>query len=131
MTNAFKYVIKNGIELSSNYPYVAKIQTCKKNGGAFKILSYTSYSTQSGLIGALGKGPVSVAVDATNWSPYSSGVFSNCGTSLNHGVLLVAIVSNNWVIKNSWGTGWGASGYITLAAGNTCGIWNMASLPAK
>jgi C1A family cysteine protease len=36
-----------------------------------------------------------------------SGVFSNCGASLDHGVTLVAFDSTQWVIKNSWGPSWG------------------------
>jgi len=41
------------------------------------------------LYNALKINPVSVAVDATNWQFYDSGVFSNCDTNLDHGVLLV------------------------------------------
>lgn len=78
---------------------------------------------------ALSKQPVSVAVDATNWSLYSKGVFSNCGNSLNHGVLLVAIEDGVWTIKNSWGPNWGQKGFIQLAAGNTCGVADVASYP--
>jgi C1A family cysteine protease len=64
-----------------------------------------------------------VAVDATNWSRYSGGVFSNCGTSLNHAVLGVGFDSTgNWKIRNSWGTSWGEKGFIRLAPGNTCGV---------
>jgi len=56
---------------------------------------------------------------------YSSGVFSNCGTSLDHGVLLTAISADGtWTIKNSWGTSWGESGFIRLKSGNTCGLAN-------
>jgi hypothetical protein len=36
--------------------------------------------------------PLSVTVDAQNWSKYQSGVFDNCGRSLNHAVLLVGII---------------------------------------
>lgn len=66
--------------------------------------------------------PLSVTVDASNWSSYRSGVFNNCGTSINHAVLLVGLQSNEWKIKNSWGTSWGEGGYIRLASGNTCGV---------
>jgi C1A family cysteine protease len=69
-----------------------------------------------------------VTVDATNWSPYKSGVFSNCGASINHAVLLVGVAGGAWKIKNSWGTGWGESGYIRLAGGNTCGVCAYAGV---
>jgi len=75
--------------------------------------------------------PVSVAVDATNWSAYKTGVFSNCKTSLNHGVLLVGLTDQHWKIKNSWGVTWGEQGFMRLARGNTCGVCNKASYPNK
>jgi C1A family cysteine protease len=62
---------------------------------------------------ALSTGPVSVAVDGTNWSPYKTGIFNNCATNLNHAVLLVGCNSSGvWKIKNSWGTSWGQLGYM-------------------
>ena len=75
--------------------------------------------------------PVSVCVDAANWSLYKSGVFSDCDIiDMNHAVLLAGIRSDDaWIVKNSWGASWGSSGYITLAAGNTCGIAVHAILP--
>jgi len=52
--------------------------------------------------------PISVTVDASNWSSYRSGIFNNCGAGINHAVLLVGVGSDSsWKIKNSWGTGWG------------------------
>ena len=66
--------------------------------------------------------PIGVGVDAQGWGAYKSGIFSNCGTALNHAVQLVGVSSTYWKIKNSWGAGWGESGYIRLALGNTCGL---------
>jgi C1A family cysteine protease len=75
-----------------------------------------------GLINALNQQPIGVSVDANNWSKYASGIFTNCGTSLDHNVLLVGVTDTYWKIKNSWGTSWGEKGYIRIAGGNTCGI---------
>ena len=70
------------------------------------------------------KSPVAAAVDASDWSPYVSGVFSCNGTpQQNHAILVVGYdVNGNYIIKNSWGTNWGNNGYITLSKDNDCGI---------
>ncbi len=127
-SNALKYVQANGITSQSAYPYVGRDQACKTQGGSFKIGGQTSYGGCSGLSSGINSHPISVTVDATNWSRYSSGVFSNCAASINHAVLLVGVVGGNWKIKNSWGTGWGEQGFIRLAAGNTCGLCAYAGV---
>ena len=78
-------------------------------------------------------GPVSVAIDASNaWSFYDGGIFSgDCSSDpddATHAVLVTGYDSNYWIVKNSWGTGWGEEGYIRMARGNnTCGLANSAS----
>lgn len=131
MDNAFKYVKDHGIVHESEYPYKAVKQACSTNSGPFKISGFTDIKSCTDLANALQQRPIAIAVDATNWSRYSSGVFNNCKTSLNHGVLLVGTNSGNWVVKNSWGASWGENGYIRLATGNTCGLCNVASYPNK
>jgi C1A family cysteine protease len=131
MDNAFKFVKDHGITNEDAYPYKAVKQTCKTNSGDFKITGFTDIKNCNDLANALVGRPISIAVDATNWSPYKSGVFSNCKTSLNHGVLLVGTDGDNWVVKNSWGASWGEKGFIRLAKGNTCGLCNVASYPTK
>jgi C1A family cysteine protease len=46
-----------------------------------------------------------------------------CGSALDHGVLLAGYTDKYWLVKNSWGKTWGESGYIRLnGAKDTCGL---------
>ena len=131
-SSALKYIQAKGIATGSSYPYTAKNGQCKTQGGTFKISGYSSFSGCSGLISGINSSPISVTVDANKWSSYKSGIFSNCGTSIDHAVLLVGVdASSNWKIKNSWGTSWGESGYIRLAKGDTCGVCRNAGVVPK
>jgi len=51
--------------------------------------------------------PIAVTVDASNWASYSSGIFNNCKTTINHMVLLTGLADEGWIVKNSWGANWG------------------------
>lgn len=131
MDDAFQYVQANGITTEDAYPYTAVDGTCQTQGGAFKNGGYQDVpqGDVDQLAAAVNGRPVSIAVDAENWQMYSSGVFSDCNDSLDHGVLLVGYSSDYWIVKNSWAESWGENGYIRLARGNTCGLANSASYP--
>ena len=121
------YVKDKGLTTQAAYPYVGTVQTCKVATGSFKISSYSNTTGCSGIATALRKSPLSIAADASNWKPYRSGIFSNCGPNVTHDVLLVAQTTTYWKIKNSWGLSWGEYGYIRLALDNTCGICGITA----
>lgn len=129
MDSAFQYVRDHGLTSTDKYPYVAMNQACKIDNGPWKISSFVDTPGCDNLLNALSGRPISVAVDASVWGQYRAGVLGNCGTAVNHGVLLVGATDDYWKIKNSWGTGWGESGFIRLARGNTCAICSYPSYP--
>jgi C1A family cysteine protease len=134
MDNAFKYAEKTALALEVDYPTSAKNGKCKTVAGTVKVTGYSDIAkSETALAAALAKQPVSIAVDATSWQSYRGGLYSGCSSriSLDHGVLLVGSTgTTEWKVKNSWGTGWGESGFIRLVQGkNECGLTNSASVP--
>uniref|UniRef100_A0A0D3DJ49 Peptidase C1A papain C-terminal domain-containing protein n=1 Tax=Brassica oleracea var. oleracea TaxID=109376 RepID=A0A0D3DJ49_BRAOL len=79
---------------------------------------------EASLQAATAQQPVSVGIDADGFifQLYSSGVFT-CfyGNHLNHGVTIVGYGEEDgqkyWIVKNSWGTGWGEQGYVRMERG--------------
>lgn len=146
MNNAFKYVKANhGIDTEKSYPYEAEDDRCRynpKNSGATdtgykNIHTGDEKALQSAVATA---GPISVGIDASQLSFqfYSDGIYyePECDSvNLDHGVLAVGYDSDKgkdyWIVKNSWGKGWGQEGYIYMARNreNNCGIATMASYP--
>lgn len=60
-------------------------------------------------------GPITAAVSSEGWERYASGVYRcNSRTSVDHAVLIVGYTPDYWIIKNSWGTAFGESGYIRV-----------------
>jgi hypothetical protein len=120
--------LNGGACSEADYPYTARGGVCKKTCKAVvKPNKSAKGTTEPALAAALEKWPVGVAVDASGgFQSYHSGIFSGpCGTQLNHAILAVGYVTagNYWIVKNSWGTTWGASGYINMVKGkNLCGI---------
>jgi len=129
MNQAFAYIRDKKITTTDKYPDTARDEACKGGKGEWSLKSFVDVAGCDNLINALSARPVSVAVDASVWSGYKSGVLSNCGTAVNHGVLLVGATDAFWRIKNSWGAAWGEMGFIRLGRGNTCAVCSYPSYP--
>lgn len=144
MDQAFQYIISNnGICTEASYPYTATgPNTCQSCQSVATISSYVDVTAgdENALLAAVNIGPVSVAIEADQqcFQFYSGGILSDtgCGMQLDHGVLAVGYGSDPttntpyWIVKNSWGTSWGESGYVRLIRGqNECGIAQEASYP--
>ncbi|XP_064122849.1 digestive cysteine proteinase 2-like [Macrobrachium nipponense] len=127
-----------GITTEAEYPYEAVDRSCRFDPStvAVTVTGYINipYADEVSLASAVhDQGPTSVAIDAGHFSFqfYSSGVYyePNCDPDMiNHAVLAVGYGtesgSDYWIIKNSWGTGWGMDGYMKLTrnGGNHCGV---------
>ncbi|VDN52747.1 unnamed protein product [Dracunculus medinensis] len=147
MDNAFEYIKENkGIDTEVSYPYEGVEGKCrfkKKSIGATDVgFTDVPSGNEHALKEAVATvGPISVAIDASQLSfqAYKTGVYydKNCSSeALDHGVLVVGYGTDKkhgdyWIVKNSWGTGWGMDGYVLMARNrkNHCGIATAASYP--
>ncbi|XP_062337547.1 procathepsin L-like [Osmerus eperlanus] len=140
----FQYIKDHGILSESKYTYTAMEGKCKNQRvkrdvwckGLKKVppkneksMKYTLYTV----------GPLAVSLNASSIHLYKCGVFyePKCSTKTNHAVLIVGYGKQRhargrkyWIVKNSWGPGWGQRGYILIARGNNqCGIASRAMYP--
>lgn len=145
MSYAYSYIHgAGGLETEQSYPYRGKDMSCsfdkQKAVANLNGFQYIIRGLESDLTDAVAHiGPVAASVMATeNFKSYHGGVFVDptCNTyDLNHGVLVVGFGEAAglpfYILKNSWGTKFGESGYMRMARGhnNMCGIASLASFP--
>jgi len=149
--NAFYDIISwGGLETESMYPYNGyPSPSCLKAGKQMApIKNYTCLSNAQGPADegqmaayCQANGPISIALNAALLMNYDGGIidpfFPNfwCDpNSLDHALLIVGWGQGEnwigetidyWLVKNSWGTDWGESGYFRIGRGvNLCGIAN-------
>jgi cathepsin L len=146
MDQAFQYIKDNsGIDTEDSYPYEAVDNQCRfkaENVGAtdtgFTDIKSKDESALQQAVATIG--PISVAIDAahSSFQLYKSGIYNEPKCSqvqLDHGVLAIGYGADSgkdyWLVKNSWGTGWGDQGFIKMTRNkrNQCGIATAASYP--
>ncbi|MBC8249470.1 MAG: protease inhibitor I42 family protein, partial [Anaerolineales bacterium] len=121
-----------GAVYEADFPYVAWDAPCNPSHTHHeKISSWAFIGSESGVpsTGAIKQaiydhGPVSAAVCVNSaFQSYSSGVFLGPGcTDINHAIVLVGWDDNQgtngvWILRNSWSSGWGESGYMRIGYG--------------
>jgi len=137
-----KTVADDAVDLTAEatYPYLntSPKLTCPAgldhyNQGAKVTGSYYTYAgdeeTLKTLVAKNGAVVTSVAASGP-FMAYSGGVFAGCTTTkTDHAVTVVGYGTDSasgldyWLIKNSWGSGWGEGGYIRLQRGvGMCGV---------
>ncbi|KAF0042389.1 hypothetical protein F2P81_005921 [Scophthalmus maximus] len=117
MANAYDYVVNNGLQSTSTYPYTSvDTQPCyydsRLSVAHIKDYRFIPKGDEQALADAVATiGPITVAIDADHASFlfYSSGLYNepSCNpNNLSHAVLLVGFGSEGgqdyWIIKNSF-----------------------------
>jgi hypothetical protein len=128
------------------YP-VCRVRGCAEDEDAVPgaaVIGFRDVAVSNdALLNALKDQPVSIALDADPivFQHYVCGVISGpCDdASIDHGVLAVGYSSDGtgkqyFRVKNSWGTGWGESGYFRIARNDSapagqCGMLSYSSVP--
>mmetsp|Transcript_16064 Transcript_16064/g.61254 ORF Transcript_16064/g.61254 Transcript_16064/m.61254 type:complete len:378 (+) Transcript_16064:85-1218(+) len=140
---ALSYFIDEGLELTADYPTTnSDASSCAADESRTAAKGLVALGTQfdeSGLMDMLYQyGPATASLDAgcDAFMHYKGGVLTEeCSSSCvthNHAVLIVGYGYDYgaqlpyWIAKNSWGIGWGESGYVRIAQtgnrGGTAGI---------
>lgn len=146
-----KYVQDFGIVDESCFPYVAKDspcglpQNCRREYAAEYYYVggfYGGCSEMAMMLELVKNGPVGVAFEVyPDFMNYKEGIYHHTGLAdsvnpfelTNHAVLLVGYGrchktgQKYWIVKNSWGTGWGEDGYFRIRRGSDeCAIESIA-----
>jgi len=127
---ASDYIRDTGLPLETCYPYTATDGTCGSacgtyNTDTYRIASWAYVTTTSPTVSAirsalLNYGPLVTTMDVyEDFYAYSSGVYTYTSGALEggHAVLIVGYsdAGQYFIVKNSWGSGWGESGYFKIA----------------
>ena len=140
MYKAWDY-IKNSKHFSLNRDvgYFAKDRVCEYTGkpsniNNVRVTGYTRLRGDDNLMKSIWVSVPAIAIIVeSDFHSYRSGIFNGCPhyTDINHAVTAVGYDRYSWKVRNSWGEGWGESGYIrmTRARANLCRISDYVMYP--
>lgn len=137
---AYDYVKDQGLCTEAQYPYTGSAGQCADQGcgSKWRVVSYRDIpGNETALMAAVAQQPVAVGIEADQnvFQFYKGGIIrQGCGRNLDHAVVIVGYGTEAgvpyWIVRNSWGSGWGEGGYVRIARGhNMCGIGTIGSLP--
>ncbi|KAL7825478.1 hypothetical protein AOLI_G00326850 [Acnodon oligacanthus] len=146
-----KYIQDFGIVEEKCFPYTAKDSPCKVPAECVRYYA-SNYHYVGGFYGGCSEiammlelvrdGPMAVALEVyPDFMHYKEGIYHHTGLRdtvnpfelTNHAVLLVGYGrchitgEKYWIVKNSWGAGWGENGYFRIRRGtDECAIESIA-----
>ncbi len=134
---AYGYVRDHKIHRGKVYPYRAVDQACKADSIKDPKFSLTGFEQVKrgveNVIQATIVQPVAIAFYVQgDFMSYKSGVYDppGCNSRPNHAVTVVGFKKDApkpyFVVKNSWGTTWGAEGFFQIAIRTGAGTCNLA-----
>ncbi|KAF0293795.1 Dipeptidyl peptidase 1 [Amphibalanus amphitrite] len=149
---AGKYGMDYGVVVEACNPYMGKdTENCTTDETCRRVYTY-QYKYVGGFFGGCSelemmralvkKGPLPVGFEVyPDFQSYKGGIYRHVTETkqfgfdplelTNHAVLLVGYGVENgkkyWIVKNSWGEGWGEKGFFRIERGNDmCGFESMA-----
>jgi C1A family cysteine protease len=138
---AYDYAKTHPVQLLADYPYVAKDMPCTydRAKGKVSVKDYQNVQVDSveQLKAAINIGVVHVSVQADKpvFHAYTGGIITSteCGVVHNHAIAAVGYgmegSTEYYIVKNSWGEGWGENGYVRIAAVPGKGICGVQTNP--
>jgi len=130
ISSASYYIVKPGLPLESCFLYTATDNSCGNacsswNTNTYKIAGWYQVTTTAPTVDTIKNalviyGPLVTTMQVYNdFFSYGSGVYSHAtGAKAGaHAILIVGYddAEQYFIVKNSWGTGWGEAGYFKIA----------------
>lgn len=154
MDGSFRYIIdKGGLCTEDEIKYRAVDDDCsvelsmcntRYGGNIIKNCYNINSGEQLSMQEVVNRQPISIAIEADTdiFQFYSEGVITGeeCGQNLDHAVGIVGYGTQDgidyWIVRNSWGEGWGNNGYVYIQKDNSnnstgvCGIGMASTFPS-